>query len=41
MDNIVIVSGAQQSDSAIHVLVSILPQTPLQDGIFQNIEDTP
>ena len=30
MNNVVIVSGAQQSDSAIHIHVSILPQ--IQSG---------
>ena len=29
MNNVVIVSEAQQSDSTIYVYVSILPQTPL------------
>ena len=29
MNNVVIVSGEQQRDSAIHMHVSILPQTPL------------
>ena len=29
MNNVVIVSGGQQRDSAIHIQISILPQTPL------------
>ena len=40
MDNIVIVSGAQQSDSAIHIHVSILPQTPLPSRLPHNIEQS-
>ena len=33
-----IVSGAQESDSAIHIHVSILPQTPLPSRLPLNIE---
>ena len=29
MNNVVIVSGGEQRDSAIHIQISILPQTPL------------
>ena len=35
-----IVSDAQQSDSAIHVHVSILPQTPLPSKLPYNIEQS-
>ena len=35
-----IVSGAQQSDSAIHIHVSILPQTPLPSRLLHNIEQS-
>ena len=33
-----IVSGAQQNDTAIHIHVSILPQTPLPSRLPHNIE---
>ena len=29
MNNVVIVSGGEQRDSAIHIQISILPQTPV------------
>ena len=32
INNVVIVSGGQQRDSATHVHVAILPQTPLNPG---------
>ena len=35
-----IVSGGQQSDSAIHIHVSILPQTPLPSRLPCNIEES-
>ena len=37
---VVTVSGEQQRDSAIHIHVSILPQTPLQFGLPHNIEQS-
>ena len=40
MNNVVTVSGGQQSDSVIHVHVSILPQTPLPSSLPHNIEQT-
>ena len=39
-DNVVIVSGAEQRDSATHVPVSILPQTPLPSRLPHNIEQS-
>ena len=33
MNNVVIVSGGQQRDSAIHIQISILPQTPLPSRV--------
>ena len=38
INNVVTVSGAQQSDSAIRIHVSILPQTPLPSRLPHNIE---
>ena len=38
--NNVIVTGGQQSDSAIHMLVSTLPQTPLPSRLPYNIEQS-
>ena len=40
MNNVVIVSGAQQRDSTIHIHVSILPQTPLPSRLPHNIEQS-
>ena len=40
INHAVIVSGAQQSDSAIHIHVSILPQTPLPSRLPHNIEQS-
>ena len=40
INNVVIVSGAQQNNSAIHIHVSILPQTPLQSRLLLNIEQS-
>ena len=40
MNNVVIVSGAQQSDSAIHVYVSILPKTSLPSRLSHNIKQS-
>ena len=41
MNNVVGVLGEQQRDSAIHIHVSILPQTPLTSRVAQNIERIP
>ena len=38
INNVVIVSGGQQRDSAMHMHVSVLPQTPLASGLLHNIE---
>ena len=38
INNVVIVSGEQQKDSAIHTHVSILPPTPLPSRLPQSIE---
>ena len=35
-----IVSGGQQRDSAIHIHVSILPQTPVPSRLPHNIEQS-
>jgi len=40
INNVVIVSGGQQRDSAIHIHVSILPQTPLPSRLPYNIEQS-
>ena len=40
MNNVVIVSGTQQSDSVVHIHVSILPQTPLPSRLPHNIEQS-
>ena len=40
INNVVIVSDEQQKDSALHVHVSILPQTPLPSKLPQNIEQS-
>ena len=37
---IMIVSGGQQKDSAIHINVSIFPQTPLPSRLLHNIEQS-
>ena len=37
-NNVVIISGEQQRDSAIHIHVSTLPQTPLLSRLPHNIE---
>ena len=39
-NNVVVVSGAQQSDSAIHIHVSILPQTPCPSRLSHNTEQS-
>ena len=39
-NNVVMVSGAQQSESAIHIHVPILPQTPLPSRQSHNVERT-
>ena len=39
-NNVVVVSGAQQSDSAIHIHVSILPQTPRPFRLPHHIEQS-
>ena len=41
VNNVVIVSGGQQRDSAIHTHVPILPQTPLPSRLAGNIEQFP
>ena len=38
INNAVIVSGGQQRDSAIHIHVFILPQTPLPSRLPHNIK---
>ena len=38
INNVVIVSGGQLSNSAIHIHVSILPQTPLPSRLPHDIE---
>ena len=38
INNVVVVSGEQRRDSAIHIHVSILPQTPLPSRLAHNIE---
>ena len=40
VNNVVIVSGTQQSDSAIHIHVSILPQAPLPSRLPHDIEQS-
>ena len=40
MNNVVIVSGEEQRDSALHGQVSILPQTPLPSRLPHNIEQS-
>ena len=40
INNVVIVSGEQQRDSAIHIHVSIPPKTPLPSRLSQNIEQS-
>ena len=40
INNVVMVSGEQQRDSAIHTHVSILPQTHLPSRLPQNIEQS-
>ena len=40
INNVVIVSGAQQRDSAIHIHVSIVSQTPLPSRLPSNIEQS-
>ena len=40
INNIVIVSGGQQRNSAIHIRVSILPQAPLPSRLPYNIEQS-
>ena len=40
MNCVVIVSGGQQRDSAIHSHVSILPQTPRPSRLPHNIEQS-
>ena len=38
VNNILIASGERQRDSALHIYVSILPQTPLPSMLPYNIE---
>ena len=40
INNVVIVSGEQRRDSAIHIRVSLLPQTPLPCRLPHNIEQS-
>ena len=40
MNNVVIVSGEQRRDSAIHIHVSVLPQTPLPSRLPHNTEQS-
>ena len=40
MNSVVIVSGGQWRESAIHIHVSILPQTPLPSRLPHNIEQS-
>ena len=40
INNVVIVSGRLQKDSAIHIHVSFLPQTPLPSRLPDNIEQS-
>ena len=40
INNVVIVSGGQQRDPAIHTHVPILPQTPLPSRLLYNIEQS-
>ena len=40
INNVVIVSGGQQKDSAVHTDASILPQTPLPSRLSHNIEQS-
>ena len=40
INNNVIVSGGQQKDSAIHIHVSIFPQTPFPSRLPHNIEQS-
>ena len=39
-NNVVIVLGEQQRDSAVHIHVSILPQTPLPSRLPHSIEQS-
>ena len=40
MNNVVLVSGVQQSDSVLHIHVSILFQIPFPFRLLQNIEQS-
>ena len=40
INNVEIISGGQQSDSAIHIHVSVLPQTPLPSRLPHNIKQS-
>ena len=40
LNNVVIVSGEQWRDSAIHIHISILPQVPLPSSLPRNIEQS-
>ena len=40
INSVVTVSGEQQNDSAKHIHVPILPQTPLPSRLPQNIEQS-
>ena len=40
INNVVIVSGEEQKGSAIHIYVSVLPQTPLPSRLPHNIEQS-
>ena len=40
MNNVVIVSDEQWRNSAVHIHISILPQTPLPSRLSQNSEQS-
>ena len=40
MNNFMIVSGGLQRDSAVHVRISLFPQTPLPSRLLLNIEQS-
>ena len=40
MNSVVTISGEQQRDSAIHIHVSLLPQTPLTSQLPHNIDQS-
>ena len=40
INDVVIIPGGQQRDSAIHIHVFILPQTPIPSSLLHNIEQS-